>query len=164
MFTDREKELVGGSWAIVSKPVNDDDKPLDELAKIFYGRLWGDYPEVIPLFKIKDMKVQGRKLTSIINKIVTTIDHFGDAEARAVTALGARHYHYKVKDEHYGYVAKSLLYALSTQVNARGGKWDDETEAAWTNVYTFLATAMIKATHDKELHEKAKQEIDSGSV
>ena len=66
MFTDREIEVVRGTWAKASADP-------DAAAALFYGKLFETAPAVKPLFTA-DMKDQGRKLMQMIGIAVNNID------------------------------------------------------------------------------------------
>jgi hemoglobin-like flavoprotein len=54
---------------------------------------------------------------------------------------------YGTKSEHYGTVGEALLRTLETVLEDR---WDDDTRAAWTEVYGLVATTMINAKNGLE--------------
>ena len=61
----------------------------------------------------------------------------------AVKQLGQRHSKsYGVKDEHYGFVAQALLWALE---NSAKESWSEETKDAWVAVYTIVQETMTTA-------------------
>ena len=56
-----------------------------------------------------------------------------------VRSLGTRHVSYGVRDKDYGTVGKALLWTLRKGL---GDAFTPDVEAAWSNVYATLASAM----------------------
>jgi len=132
-MTPEQKTLVKSSFAKVA-PI------ADKAAELFYGRLFEIAPEVKPLFK-GDMKEQGAKLMKTIGYCVNGLDNL-EAIVPAVQDLGKKHVGYGVKDEHYDVVGAALLWTLEQGL---GADFTPDTKAAWTEVYTVLATTMKDA-------------------
>ena len=109
-------------------------------ATLFYGRLFDLDPALESLFK-GDMVEQGRKLMQMIGMAVVSLDRL-EQVLPAVSALGARHAGYGVREKDYDTVGRALIWTL------RKGLGDDftpATEAAWAEVYATLAGAMKSA-------------------
>ena len=134
MQTERN-ELVRSTFAQVA-PI------ADQAAALFYGRLFELAPEVKPLFK-HNMEEQGRKLMQMIGVAVANLDKL-DVLVPAVQALGKRHAQYGVDPVHYDTVGAALLWTLEQGL---GDAFTPDVKAAWTEVYTLLATTMKDATH-----------------
>ncbi|MCI0749196.1 MAG: globin domain-containing protein [Nevskiales bacterium] len=132
-MTPTQARLVKESWAKVV-PIQ------DTAAGLFYGKLFELDPRLKPLFK-SDIQEQGRKLMAMIGTAVNGLDNL-PALVPAVKALGKRHVGYGVKPEHYGTVATALLWTLEKGL---GAAFTPEVKAAWTEVYTVLATTMQSA-------------------
>ena len=126
-------ELVQTSFAKVA--------PIAETAAaLFYARLFELDPALRHMFRT-DLREQGRKLMTMLRVVVNGLTRL-EALVPAVEALGRRHVEYGVRDEHYAVVGAALLWTL------RQGLGDDftpETEAAWGEAYTILATVMKEA-------------------
>ncbi|MCK9193218.1 MAG: globin domain-containing protein [Nevskia sp.] len=132
-MTPEQITLVKSSWAKVV--------PIQEAAAgMFYNRLFELDPALKALFK-GDMPEQGRKLMGMINTAVRGLDNLA-ALVPAVKSMGARHTSYGVKAADYGTVATALLWTLEQGL---GPDFTPETKAAWTEVYTVLATTMQSA-------------------
>lgn len=129
-ISDEQRELVQSSF---SRIVNQQD----EVAALFYSRLFELDPNVKPLFK-GDMYEQGRKLMQMISVAVNGLNRL-DALVPAVKQLGERHVGYGVQPVHYDTVGAALLWTLE-----QGLKEDftPETRAAWTEVYVTLVGVM----------------------
>jgi len=132
-LTSEEIKLVQDSWAKVL--------PIAETAaELFYGRLFELDPDLKPLFKA-DIKSQGEKLMTMINVAVNGLNNL-NAIVPAVQELGKRHVDYGVTEKDYTTVATALLWTLGKGL---GDDFTTEVEAAWTKVYTVLATTMLDA-------------------
>ena len=132
-MTPQDKLLVQQTWESV-KPIS------EHAAELFYGRLFELDPSLKPLFK-SDMKEQGKKLMQMIGVAVASLDKL-DELVPAVEDLGRRHVDYGVVDEHYDTVGDALLWTLGQGL---GDAFTDEVKAAWTEVYTVLASTMKAA-------------------
>src|SRR6266540_433581 len=117
----------------------------DIAAELFYSRLFELDPTLRHLFK-GDMKVQGRALMSMIKVAVAGLDKL-ERIVPAVQNLGRRHATYGVKDSHYETVGAALLWTLEQGL---GEAFTSEVRAAWTEVYTLLATTMKEAASEDE--------------
>lgn len=132
-MTPEQIGLVQGTWAKVV--------PIKEAAaELFYGKLFELDPSLRALFK-GDMKEQGRKLMTMINVAVGSLDKL-DTIVPAVKDLGRRHAGYGVQAAHYGTVAAALLWTLEKGL---GDAFTPDAKAAWTETYTVLATTMQNA-------------------
>lgn len=126
-------DAVQGSFAKVA-PI------APKAAELFYGRLFELDPELKPLFK-GNMEEQGAKLMKMIGVAVNGLNNL-EAIVPAVQNLGVRHIEYGVKDKDYDTVGAALLWTLGQGL---GDAFTPEVEAAWTEVYTLLATTMKDA-------------------
>jgi hemoglobin-like flavoprotein len=125
--------LVKTSWQQVL-PIH------DTAARLFYGRLFELDPGLRALFR-GDMTEQGRKLMTMINTVVTSLDNLAPLLG-AVEDLGRRHVAYGVTDAHYDTVGSALLWTLGRGL---GEQFTQPVEAAWLEAYTTLASAMKQA-------------------
>jgi hemoglobin-like flavoprotein len=126
------------SWSYVKKDA-------DEAGTLFYRKLFQLDPSLRQLFK-HDIDAQATKLTDMVTYIIARLQHMDDVE-RVITALATRHVQYGTKPEHYQTVGQALFWTLETVL---GERWDDETRAAWTEMYTLVATTMINAENGLE--------------
>lgn len=132
-MTPQQITLVQTSWQKVV-PIK------DKAAELFYGKLFELDPALKPLFK-GDMNEQGRKLMSILNTAVHSLNDL-PAIVPAVQAMGRRHAGYGVQDAHYDTVAGALLWTLGAGL---GDAFTDDVKAAWTETYVTLAGVMKEA-------------------
>ncbi|MBC7976384.1 MAG: hypothetical protein H7138_15545 [Myxococcales bacterium] len=142
VLSDVEKKLILDSWRLVV-PIK------DTAADLFYRRLFELKPSYQQLFQ-GDMASQKRKLIAMLAFVVKSLDWpetaWRDNVAEeddlflVVLALGRRHSElYHVPDAAYGTVAEALLWALDYGL---GKEFTAPVKAAWTKIYTLIATAM----------------------
>jgi nitric oxide dioxygenase len=116
-------------------------KPMaDDVAKLFYDRLFEIAPETRRLFK-SDKTEQGRKLMSTLGVVVSGLSNTGKIVS-AVEALGRRHATYNVTEKHYIIFGEALLWTLEQGL---GEAFTDEVRAAWDEAYGTLAEVMQNA-------------------
>ncbi|TWT75854.1 Flavohemoprotein [Posidoniimonas polymericola] len=132
-MTPEKIELVQGTWARVAPNA-------DQVAVLFYDRLFEIAPEVKPLFK-GDMQEQGKKLMQMLSLAVNGLPKL-EALVPAVQDMGVRHLDYRVKPEHYDSVGAALLWTLEQGL---GEDYTPEVRQAWTETYVTLATVMKDA-------------------
>ncbi len=113
----------------------------NEVARLFYERLFELDPSLTSLFSSIDLRAQGRKLTSMVSVAVNGLTRL-DSIVPAVRELGHRHAGYGVKDAHYDTVAKALLWTLEQGL---GDAFTPQVLLAWTEVYGLLSTTMKEA-------------------
>lgn len=142
MLNDAEKNIILSSWRLVV--------PIAETAAdLFYRRLFELKPSYQQLFK-GDLAAQKRKLIAMLAFIVRSLDWPESAWRQdvaeeddlflVVLALGRRHSElYAIPDAAYATVGEALLWTLDYGL---GKKFDEPARAAWTKVYTLVATAM----------------------
>lgn len=115
----------------------------DDIATQFYKRLFEIDPSVLPLFTATDMPSQGDKLISMLTVIVRGVEDLPRL-LPAVTALGARHAGYGVKDEQYASVGAALIWTFHTVL---GSSFSKAAEESWSMAFAVLADVMITAGH-----------------
>lgn len=132
-MTPEQIELVQTTWAKVAPSA-------DQVAILFYGRLFEIAPEVKPLFK-GDMAEQGKKLMTMLAVAVNGLPKL-DTIVGAVQDMGVRHTDYGVEPQHYDSVGAALLWTLEQGL---GEAYTPEVAEAWTETYVTLATVMKDA-------------------
>ena len=134
MLSAAQITLVQQTWRRVLPIEN-------EVARLFYTRLFELDPSLTTLFSSNDMREQGRKLTYMITVAVNGLNRL-DSIVPAVQDLGRRHVAYGVTSAHYDTVATALLWTLELGL---GDACTPEVLDAWTSVYALLATTMKEA-------------------
>lgn len=129
-MTPRQIALVKDTWQQV-QPHS------DAVAELFYKRLFDLDPTLRSLFK-RDMRAQGRMVTSVITIAVSQLDRL-DKLVPVVRALGQRHATYGVKESDYDTVGAALLDTLADGLKAA---FTPEVKEAWVTTYTLLAGTM----------------------
>ena len=114
----------------------------EQVAALFYGRLFETAPETRALF-FGDMEAQGRKLMTAITMVV---DSLGEIETviPAVQDLARRHVAYGATPEHYAMVGTALLWTLEQSL---GNDFNPAVSAAWAAAYGALSGLMIAAAY-----------------
>jgi len=128
-----QKHLVQQSFATVV-PI------ADQVAMLFYNRLFTLDPSLRPLFK-NDIKQQAMKLMNTLQYTVYALDDL-ETIIPALQSLGRNHVDYGVQDAHYATVGDALIWAL---MQGLGDEFTDEVHAAWVEVYQLLSSVMRAA-------------------
>lgn len=137
-MTPKQIELVQTSFKAVAGIS-------EQAAELFYGRLFELDPSLRRLFK-GDMKEQGKKLMATIGVAVSSLNNL-ERILPTVQKLGAGHWDYGVRDEHYDTVGAALLWTLEKGL---GSAFTPDVKAAWTETYTILASVMMDAANKKQ--------------
>ena len=132
-MTPEQIDLTQTTWAKVAPSA-------DQMAVLFYDRLFEIAPEVKPLFR-HDMAEQGKKLMQMLALAVNGLPKLG-ALVPAVQDMGVRHADYGVAPGDYDSVGEALLWTLEQGL---GEGFTPEVKAAWTETYVTLATVMKEA-------------------
>lgn len=112
----------------------------ETVAALFYQNLFDRDPALRALFA-GDLKAQGRKLMTMLSLVVAGLERL-DSLLPTVSALGARHAGYGVREADYDTVAAALLQTLEQGL---GAAFAPPVRAAWASAYATLAGAMIAA-------------------
>jgi hemoglobin-like flavoprotein len=129
-MTNEQIKLVQESFKQVA--------PIAETAaQLFYARLFELDPKLELLFK-GNLTEQGRKLMEMLGLAVNALNRM-EQLLPVVRSLGTRHVVYGVADKDYETVGRALLWTLRKGL---GEAFTPDVEAAWTNVYATLASAM----------------------
>ena len=135
-MTPEKITLVKSSWQQVV-PIK------DTAAQLFYGQLFVLDPSLRSMFK-GDMVEQGRKLMTMINTVVVSLDNLGPILGR-IQELGRGHVVYGVTEAHYDTVGNALIWTLGQGL---GEQFTPAVKDAWVEAYTILASAMKQAAHE----------------
>jgi hemoglobin-like flavoprotein len=107
---------------------------------VFYQRLFTLDPSLRAFFQ-HDIERQAEKLMQVLRFAVATLDN-PRALVPELEALGRRHVHYGVRDEHYATVGVALI---DTVARLLGPAFTPEVEEAWTAVLAFMSETMKNA-------------------
>jgi hemoglobin-like flavoprotein len=132
--TPERERLVRESWRQV-------EPRAQELAQLFYERLFELDPATQRLFASTDMEAQGRKFWQMVAEIVRVLDE-PDELVSQTAALGRRHLGYGVTDDQYELVGAALLWTLE---QALGSAFSREVGDAWSEAYLMVATVMRRS-------------------
>lgn len=137
-MTPDQIELVQSSFSKVAPAA-------DEAGMLFYRRLFEIAPDTRMLFA-DNISEQSSKLMTMLKTVVDDL-HQIDKVLPSAKALGKRHIHYGVRDEHYAQVGEALIWAIEQKLE---GGLDEETKQAWIAAYTTLADIMKDAAKQAE--------------
>ena len=130
MMTNDQIKLVQDSFRQVAQIA-------ETAAQLFYARLFELDPDLELLFT-GNLTEQGRKLMQMLGLAVNSLDRM-EKLLPVVQSLGTRHVSYGVRDKDYDTVGRALIWTLRKGL---GQAFTPEVEAAWSNVYATLASAM----------------------
>jgi len=117
-------------------------KPIaDDVARSFYGRMLGTFPQIRPLFAHTDFEAQRRNLMATVGAVVTLADKPGELTP-LLEKLGQSHHGYGVTPGQYFYVKSSMLHSLA---EAAGDAWTAEMAESWEEALDLVASQMIEA-------------------
>ena len=136
MLTPGQKSLVQDSFVDIATIA-------DDAAVLFYQRLFELDPSLRPMFR-GEMAEQRKKLMQMLTAAVKGLDRL-EQLVPVVQELGRRHVKYGVRDSHYDTVGEALLWTLEAGL---GRGFTPDVRAAWTAVYTLLATTMKEAARE----------------
>jgi hemoglobin-like flavoprotein len=112
----------------------------NDVAAMFYERLFEVAPGVRPLFE-PDIEEQQKKLLASLVRIVQAVDN-PDELVPYLSDLGRRHLTYGAKTEHYAVVGDVLLWTFERVL---GPEFTPEVRAAWRAAYGAVAELMCDA-------------------
>ena len=130
-MTPERRQLVSASWKALSPNAT-------QVGVIFYRRLFEIDPELRQLFKGTIMDEQIRKLTTMLDLIVSWLD-VPERLVPVLKQLGVRHGGYGVLDDHYAKVGAALLGALEEGL---GDAFTPELRGAWAEAYLLISSLM----------------------
>lgn len=114
----------------------------DQMAGLFYERLFALDPSVRPLFQ-GPMPEQGRKLMQALALVAANLLDLS-AITETVRGLARRHVSYGVRPEHYATVGEALLWSLEQGL---GRDFTPAVRDAWAAAFAMLAEEMKEAAY-----------------
>jgi hemoglobin-like flavoprotein len=131
---ERQIQLIRRSWSRM-------ESNRTGLAERFYRRLFQLDPSLRDLFTVTDMGAQNEKFLGMMQEIVETV-HDPERLLPLVAASGRRHRDYGVRASDYHTVGEAFLWAIEKGLPE---PFDAETQAAWAEAYSLLASVMREA-------------------
>jgi hemoglobin-like flavoprotein len=153
------KVIHSGEYALFKEQTLVSD-PVGFWGLQFYDILFEMEPAVKPLFKNKFQ--QGKMLTEMVDAALAllpgTFDEMLGAEGLEIDPklisvlqdLAERHVQYQTKAKHYGPVGLAIV---TTFDRTLGERFDDNTKAAWVELWSLICSVMIPA------HVKRAQQL-----
>lgn len=143
-MTPEQRQLLQESWAQI-------EPRGDELAAVFYERLFALDPRTRSLFATTDMTVQREKFILMLGEIVRVLDD-PDGLVPGVAALGRRHAGYGVSEGDYDTVGQALIWMFERGLEDR---FDASVRAAWVEGYRLLSSVMQRSiTAERAVHRQ----------
>ena len=123
----------------------------DELAEVFYNRLFREHPQVRPMFP-QDMTGQKKALIAALAMVVENLRN-PEKLGAALRDLAIRHIGYGVVREQYPVVGQTLLASLA---EVAGPAWNDQLHQAWADAYAAIQSVIYAALdeYDRQ-HQQA---------
>jgi len=115
-----------------------------QLVRLFYEKLFQEFPQLTPLFEHVTPEKQQAKLLAALKLVIANLRN-PDELVKTLTEMGMRHQAYGAETEHYDAVIKSLLAALQ---ELAGEAWSDEAETAWSDALHIISDIMLDAYTD----------------
>jgi methyl-accepting chemotaxis protein len=112
----------------------------EELAEIFYTRLFAAAPVVEPLFAETDLSRQKTKLLATLVLLRKSLRDL-DAIVPKLRELGARHAAYGAVVDHYPVVGEILIASMA---ELAGEAWRPEYERAWSDAFEVVTDVMLE--------------------
>jgi len=132
----------------------------EALVKRFYAELFERYPNVKPMFDNTTVAEQEKKLLAALQLVVNSLRK-PKVLANALTQLGAKHYEYGARPEHYTAVAETLLDVMA---EFAGDLWTSDVHTAWSKALNTVATTMLAAKQTDNTGEEDKTMAASKKV
>lgn len=126
----------------VQKSFDRIDPVKDQVAELFYRRLFAIDPSTKPMF-VGDMAEQRKKLMVTLAMTVAGLTHLPSILG-TIEDMARRHLQYGVKAHHYDSAGESLLWALEQTL---GGEFTPDVRDAWMAAYATLSGAMKAAAY-----------------
>lgn len=127
----------------------------DEVAQLFYGKLFQAHPELRSMFR-NDMALQRQKLMDTLAFAMRGLDDIS-ALVPELRQLALDHLKYGVQAEQYDLVGNTLLEALAETF---GPEWTPELQQAWGDIYWVIAKAMRLHAYGEQGHGSAAPDAE----
>lgn len=140
ILTNVEKQLILESFAQIAPDA-------DEIAHIFYERLFEIEPNLESFFAETKMHEQERKLMQTLGALVGAVYNWADVVPQ-IKALGKRHIAYGVVLAQYQVVGNALIWTLQESL---GADFTDEVYAAWAKMYESIIEIIGEVYQEKSV-------------
>jgi len=155
--------MIRGTWAKATQQIGEDEFTMQEFAAEFYRRLFLIDPSLQSLFR-GDMVMQGKKLMSVLNHLIGSVEGLTKEELASTQTLGIHHKFFGVLPQNYTSLENALLQTLKFKL---GSEFSEEVENTWKEAIEFLSEIMIEAadmegvpkepeTESKQKHHKCQ--------
>lgn len=134
MMTEAQRDLVRESFPALAKYGED-------LAMLFYERLFQIAPHLRPLFK-RDLKEQSRRFMATLGLVISNVNRVPQI-VPVLQELGRRHQGYGVSAADYEPVGEALVWAVGRRL---GRDMTPEMREAWIAAYRMIADLMQGAS------------------
>lgn len=112
------------------------------VVRFFYAHLFGSRPDLRRLFPVE----LGEQHERLLNALVQVVSHLDAPGTPAyLQRLGRDHRRYGIARSDYLSVGQSLIASIAEHTPRT---WNEDTERAWTNVYTLAMDTMLAAAQD----------------
>jgi hemoglobin-like flavoprotein len=111
----------------------------DAFVATFYEKLFGEHPEMIPLFPA-DMRRQRQKFLISLTAIIQSLEHHKDI-LPYLAQLGAKHHNCQAAPNQYAAFKQALF---ETMADYLGPEWTADVEQAWEEAYAMVTRAMLE--------------------
>lgn len=113
----------------------------DRFPGYFYSHLHLAHPETRAMFPV-GMALQRDRLVTALGEVISNVDQI-DRAVPMLQRLGRDHARrYRVRPEHYPWVAEALLASLKHHL---GDAWTPEAAGTWAAAYQLVSDVMIAA-------------------
>ena len=151
-LTEHRKTIVKTSWRAIQFALN------EEATKVFYKRLFEEYPSVRPMFK-DDMASQYKKLYDAVSLAVKCLDDL-ETLVPVLQDLGRRHAKWGVVRDHYEAVVDCFLWTLNTFIfthmpATNAIKYAFDVADAWEWALLLIGTTMADAADEGAAEQEA---------
>jgi len=142
-YEEENEEMTPDQAALVQRTFPNITRNSDEVASIFYARLFEIKPEVITLFS-SDITEQKKKLMTMLSLAVIHLHDLGKITP-ALQDLARRHVGYGVQESSYDAVGQALIWTLE---RALRDALTFELKEAWAATYDEIKTVMLNAARE----------------
>lgn len=116
----------------------------EEVARVFFDKVFKMAPQVKPLFTGADMKQKGQVLMKAVATAVASLDKLEEL-IPMIQDLGVKCAGFGIEPDHYDVFAEAVI---ATMNDALGADFNKEANEAWTLAYWLVANEMKHAASE----------------